>query len=137
MSSHEEISLPCVARAVLGSLRTLAFDRYRIDPEHPVNKYVIDSTRAITVDVPAGSVTAIHHASAVELTCRCGVLWVTQENKTCDWILVRHETAVFSGRGVLVVTAVHPEPGSFSLAAKELSEHQRHRAHEGLAGLWF
>jgi hypothetical protein len=90
-----------------------------------VNKYVIDSSRAITVNVLPGSVTAVHHASAVELTCRCGVLWVTQENKTCDWILVRDETAVFPGRGVLVVTTVHPEPGSFRLAAKDLCVHQR------------
>jgi Protein of unknown function (DUF2917) len=102
-----------------------------------VNKYVIDSSRAITVNVLPGSVTAVHHASAVELTCRCGVLWVTQENKTCDWILVRDETAVFPGRGVLVVTAVHPEPGSFRLAAKDLCVHQRPPGHERLAGLWF
>jgi hypothetical protein len=102
-----------------------------------VNKYVINSTRPVTVNVPPGSVTAVHHASAVELTCRCGVLWVTQENKTCDWILVRHETAVFSGRGVLVVTAVDAVPGSFSLAAKNLCAYQRPQAHQGLAGLWF
>jgi hypothetical protein len=102
-----------------------------------VNKYVIDSSRAITVNVPPGSVTAVHHASAVELTCRCGVLWVTQQNKTCDWILARHETAVFSGRGVLVVTAMHPGPGSFILTAKELSVHRGHPAHERLGGLWF
>ena len=105
--------------------------------EPSVSKYVIDSTRAITVNVLPGSVTAIHHASPVELTCRCGVLWVTQQNKTCDWILGRQETVAFSGHGVLVVTAVHAGPGSFSLGAKELSVHQRAPAYEGLAGLWF
>jgi len=102
-----------------------------------VNKYIIDSTRAITVNVPPGSVTAVHHESAVELTCRCGVLWVTQENNTCDWVLERDETAVFPGGGVLVVTAMHTEPGGFSLAAKELCVHQRSPGHQGLAGLWF
>jgi hypothetical protein len=102
-----------------------------------VSRYVIDSTSAITVKVPAGSVTAIRHASAVELTCRCGVLWITEQDKTCDWILLGHETEVFPGRGVLLVTAVHPEPGSFSLATRELSVHQRRPADEVLSGLWF
>jgi hypothetical protein len=108
-----------------------------MQPQQPSSKYVIDSTSAITVNVPPGSVTAVHHASAVELTCHGGVLWVTQEHKTCDWILARHETVVFSGRGMLVVTAVHPGPGSFSLAAKELPASQRMPVHEAPAGLTF
>jgi len=102
-----------------------------------MNKYILDSTGAITLNVLPGSVTAVRHASSVELTCHGGVLWVTEENKTCDWILVRHETAVFTGRGVLVVTAMHPAPGSFSLAAKELGVHHRVPVRQELPGLCF
>jgi Protein of unknown function (DUF2917) len=84
-----------------------------------VSQYVFESTGPITVQVAGRSVTAIRHGSPTELKCLGGVLWVTERDKTCDWILASHQTQLFPDSGLLVVTAVNPGPASFSLTAKE------------------
>jgi hypothetical protein len=83
-----------------------------------VTRYVIGATDPITVEATARSVTAITHASGVELTCLGGSLWVTQHNDTRDWTLDRGEMKVFSDGGVLVVTVAHTGPGSFTIRSR-------------------
>jgi hypothetical protein len=104
-----------------------------------VIRYVIDATDPITVKVAARSVTAITHASGVELTCLGGSLWVTQHDETRDWTLDRGEMKVFSDSGVLLVTVSDTGPGSFTIHTKQPSARQSGSSkgvlQEGLAGL--
>lgn len=57
--------------------------------------------------MPRGQIVSMRgKPGGCRIMCRSGILWITRENDTGDYVIVRDETFISMGSGLIVIEAV-------------------------------